>query len=129
MKIPTITDSSLALTWETVDTAYANQAPKLQYCADGDGFVVVRETTKGYKLFDQGDFVRIVGDDLIDALKQAEDYMMTNGYAHMITRAVTSDGYTFTLQDDGTWSDGDMTFPDAHALRDAVENEIQFFRQ
>lgn len=47
----------------------------VEYCADGDGFFVVRETKEGFKLFDQGDFVCILPTGIDDALHHAEMYM------------------------------------------------------
>ena len=41
-------------------------------------------------------------------------------------RAVTFDGYRFTQQADGAWSDGDMTWPTTQALIDACEGELIF---
>lgn len=83
MKLPDITHDDLDLSWQCVDVAYRNQSKRLQYCADGDGMIVVKSCPEGYKLFEQGEFVRILSIDLIYALRQAELFMLTNGYEAM----------------------------------------------
>ena len=83
VKLPDITHDDLDLSWQCVDVAYRNQSERLQYCADGDGMIVVKPSPEGYKLFEQGEFVRILSRDLIEALRQAELFMLTNGYEAM----------------------------------------------
>lgn len=83
MKLPDITHDDLDLSWQCVDVAYRNQSQRLQYCADGDGMIVVKSCPEGFKLFDQSEFVRNLGSDLIDALRQAELFMLTHGYKAM----------------------------------------------
>ena len=83
MKIPEITHGDLNLSWQCVDIAFRNQSSRLVYCADGDGMIVVKHSPKGYKLFEQGEYVRFLGWNLIDALRRAELFMLTNGYEAM----------------------------------------------
>lgn len=83
MKLLDITHDDLDLSWQCVNVAYRNQPPRIVYCADGDGMIVVKSCPEGYKLFEQGEFVRILSIDLIDALRQAELFMLTNGYEAM----------------------------------------------
>jgi hypothetical protein len=83
VKLPDITHDDLDLSWQCVDVAYRNQSQRLQYCADGDGMIVVKSCPEGFKLFDQSEFVRNLGSDLIDALRQAELFMLTHGYKAM----------------------------------------------
>lgn len=83
MKLPDITHDDLDLSWQCVDAAYKYQSPRLEYCADGDGMIVVKPSPEGYKLFEQSDYARILGNDLIDALRQAELFMLTHGYEAM----------------------------------------------
>ena len=83
MKLPDITHDDLDLSWQCVDVAYRNQPSRFVYCADGDGMIVVKPSAKGYKLFEQGIYTRILSRDLIDALRQAELFMLTNGYEAM----------------------------------------------
>jgi hypothetical protein len=80
MKIKNITHPNLALSWEEFNVTRSSKAARLEYCADGDGFIVVSESAKGYKLFEQGQYVRTVGFDLIEALQFAEHFMQTCGY-------------------------------------------------
>jgi len=80
MKIKNITHADLQLSWEEFQVASTGNKKRLTYCADGDGFVVISETAKGYKLFDQGQYIRTVGFDLIKALQFAEHFMQTCGY-------------------------------------------------
>lgn len=40
--------------------------------------------------------------------------------AEVAGQAKTSDGYTFVRQSDGTWGDGDMSFPSAASLMDEL---------
>jgi hypothetical protein len=80
MKIKNITHADLQLSWEEFQVASTGNKKRLTYCADGDGFVVISETAKGYKLFDQGQYIRTVGSDLIEALQFAEHFMQTCGY-------------------------------------------------
>ena len=83
MKLENVTHPELELSWEKLDTAWKGGKSKIEYCADGDGFVVIRETTEGFKLFDQADYVCRVDGTLVDALQFAEDYMLKNGYEEM----------------------------------------------
>ena len=83
MKLANITDPRLALTWEQVDTSWMGDRPRINFCADGDGFIEIRETKQGRKLFDQGEYVATIEGSLIDALQHAETYMRANGYEAM----------------------------------------------
>lgn len=69
----------LAITWEKFYVSYRAK-PKFWYCADGDGFIVIRETKDGFKLFEQGEYIKTFT-DLIPALSFAEHFMQTCGYA------------------------------------------------
>ena len=113
------------------------------YCADGDGFIEVRVCNGAIGLYDQGERIRTFHADTLDqALRLAEIYADAT-YPTMLedsllvpasigcNRARTADGYTFALQPDNTWSDGDMTFDSAYALTVACGDEIEdveFFR-
>lgn len=88
MKIDNFTHPTLALSWEKVDTSYKGKAPRFEYCADGDGMIVVRQTKQGFKLFDQGDYVKTFP-DLLSALTFAEHFMQTNGYDAMFEHCLT----------------------------------------
>lgn len=47
-----------------------------EYCADGDGFVVVLENERGeFFLVDQGDDVANLGNDRQEALERAQNYL------------------------------------------------------
>lgn len=83
MKLPDVAHDDLDLSWQCVDVAYRNQPPRIVYCADGDGMIVVKSCPEGYKLFEQSQYVRILSRNLIDALRQAELFMLTHGYEAM----------------------------------------------
>lgn len=80
MKLANLTHKDLSLSWEIFDTAGGVGPARLEYCADGDGFIVVRKTAEGYKLFEQGQYFRTLNSDLIKALQFAEHFMQTCGY-------------------------------------------------
>jgi hypothetical protein len=79
MKIKNITHPTLSLSWEEFNVN-ASGRTRLEYCADGDGFIVIKDTPEGFKLFEQGEYFRTVGLDLIRALQFAEHFMQTCGY-------------------------------------------------
>lgn len=41
--------------------------------------------------------------------------------------AVTSDGYTLWLQPDGTYTNGDLTAPDAAGVIEATDHYVTFY--
>lgn len=75
-----VTDDLLSLSWARIDTSYAGCKPRLEFCADGDGCIVIRKTKEGHKLFDQGRYIRNIEGGLVNALASAEAYMRINGY-------------------------------------------------
>jgi hypothetical protein len=79
MKIKNITHADLELSWEEFQVA-SKSKQHFSYCADGDGFIIINETAKGYELLEQGQYIRNVGSDLIKALQFAEHFMKTCGY-------------------------------------------------
>lgn len=83
MKIANVVDSQLMLTWGQYDNAWVGGKKQIEYCADGDGLIVVRQTKEGLKLFDQGVFVRSFDGSLIDALRAAERHMIDHGYGEL----------------------------------------------
>jgi len=88
MTIDSFIYPTIALSWQKIDTSYKGKSARFEYCADGDGFIVVRETKLGFKLFDQGDYVKSFP-DLLSALTFAEHYMQTNGYEAMYEHCLT----------------------------------------
>jgi len=94
MRIDNFTHPTIALSWEKfntaykVNTAYKGKSARFEYCADGDGFIVVRETKDGYKLFEQGQYIKSFS-DLLSALTFAEHFMQTCGYADMYEQCLT----------------------------------------
>lgn len=81
--ISALESAGLELVWQQFDMANKGGKPRLEYCADGDGFIVLRDTLEGLKLFDQARYICIVEGTLVDALGFVERYMKTNGYEAM----------------------------------------------
>ncbi len=81
---------------------------------DGCRVEVLDESEKLVKLDISGNqepFETLPNSDRLADLRDAEEVM-------------TSDGYRFRRQEDGTWSDGDMTYESLDALYDACEGEV-----
>lgn len=64
------------LRWVCHDTRFVGMRNRrLWWCADSDGYCVVRLTPEGYKLLDQGTFVNNLGTNLQTAIAQATNQM------------------------------------------------------
>lgn len=69
------------LTWVCHDVSFKGCEPQHSWCADGDGFLTVREMPGGHMLFDQGDFVKQLNSNREQALAEATQHMQINDVA------------------------------------------------
>lgn len=66
--------NSKGIIWTRYDHGFKDK-PMMEWCADGDGMLVVKETRDGNKLVNQGNFVQTLDSRISIALDQATDYM------------------------------------------------------
>jgi len=64
------------VTWQCYDAReYLKPHPRFEWCADGDGMLVLKKTRKGYQLLDQRRMVGAIVPDLKAAIEKGTEHM------------------------------------------------------